>query len=91
MTRLIKNEVTKHALTKEAAKARVAANWEHHKHLFNGKTDQELRDFADQGLENAEDVRRNWCFNCMAPSCEALVLRFVFAAEEELRIRRSNL
>ena len=90
------------SLSKEAAAARVAANWERFKHTFVSKTDQEVRTLADQCFATADDIHKN----CPIPffagyeyrGSQVIVgygeldaLKLAFAAEEELLKRGSKL
>ena len=94
------------SLSKEAAAARVAANWERFKDRFVGKTDQELRDIADNYFKTAHDPEmladgiyesnrsfyRNGCYQTQVclVTNQADLTAYAFAVEEELLKRGLN-
>ena len=87
------NKKSPKLLSLESATQRIAINWEEHRHLFVGKTDEEVRELADNWLNTAhapgmpQDGFR-WGHFCRN---QENLTSGSFAAEEELRRRGSSL
>lgn len=76
--------------TKAERDRRIADNYDKHKHKFVGKTDQQVRELADNWLKMSGDpaISIQKSSQQVEPDLELMLLEGSFAAEEELLQRR---
>lgn len=66
--------------TKQERDRRTAANYEFYKKKFEGRTDQELREWAIAGFDRTTDIH-------LSEFTKTMMVNIAFAIEEELKIR----